>query len=177
MLEFCSWMKIWETWCASTPLCFGNVEKVLWVRSCAHRIFVWPSLDTQMTTKRTDAKILHFDQKLQRYVAVDRIGGEAVEISMFSLWECHSDTHHGPVITNPAECVQVFYKKAKAKFDADPEFKKRSQKAVVSLQVLQGHVFPNSLSPSSPLVLLYGILETWDSRSQDVYTALYVDLP
>jgi arginyl-tRNA synthetase len=28
----------------------------------------------------------------------------------------------------------VFYKKAKAKFDADPEFKKRSQKAVVSLQ-------------------------------------------
>jgi hypothetical protein len=70
----------------------------------------------------------------------------------------------------------VFYKKAKAKFDADPEFKKRSQKAVVSLQVLQGHVFPNSLSPSSPLVLLYGILETWDSRSQDVYTALYVDL-
>lgn len=46
MLEFCSWMKIWETWCASTPLCFGNVEKVLWVRSCAHRISVWPSLDT-----------------------------------------------------------------------------------------------------------------------------------
>jgi arginyl-tRNA synthetase len=36
---------------------------------------------------------------------VDWIGGEAVEISMFSLWECNSDTHHGPVITNPAECV------------------------------------------------------------------------
>ncbi len=31
---------------ASTPLCFGNVEKVLWVRSCAHRICVWPRLDT-----------------------------------------------------------------------------------------------------------------------------------
>ncbi|CAM6030833.1 unnamed protein product [Sphagnum balticum] len=30
--------------------------------------------------------------------------------------------------------LQVFYKKSKAKFDADPEFKKRSQKAVVSLQ-------------------------------------------
>jgi valyl-tRNA synthetase len=40
MLEFCSWMKIWETWCASTPLCFGNVEIVLWVRSCGQNFCV-----------------------------------------------------------------------------------------------------------------------------------------
>jgi hypothetical protein len=43
---------------------------------------------------------------------------------LFPLWEANFNAHLGPMITNLTKCVLVFYKKAKAKIDVDPKFKK-----------------------------------------------------